>query len=933
MSIRPHRDGRDGSSKTGRKSPTSKKSTTPRHITRSGDDTREPSRPRRLSVRGDEARIEGNRHRRSEALDREPEDTESNPSAAQEPLRKGASTSRSLTDGAPRFGSADAAADESTSTRGYDAPSDDDTPVVEHLRYGLVDTSEEVDETDESADVEESESAEETGESDFRGDEVRRFGRRPSTDSNSPSFVDDPLHQEEDADGLEPPPGLAAGAPIPAVPNLDEGERVPGSDAAPGIVTSENGTPVAGVRESIEVDGVVYERSTYAAGGTRVEYERDGVSYTSVVNADGVRTDTVTSDVEDGTSHNRRVSYDANGELITDTSTSETVGLPSPARQARTVTINGDGTLAVDETVTRPDGGTSTHNVTTHADGRVDDVYNFRGQQGDFSRTTNTAADGSSTTATGRSYETDTPIEQLVGGPEVPSAVTFGLPDAHYLPEGQRDPTSVTELTVTSTNTDNVTTVVSDQTTFAQTSHDVEFVPEGEPFATFPEGVTPNEEASGVTRSVTVGHTLGPNGERIDINEASRTVNVAGTREDGSEVSTTTTDSWNGAGESTSSYDFQGYTRGELTDQVTSVEPRVIVGGRTLPLEYLTDGKLPGEHLRTKGGTEVEEFLGIGEDEVLNSRVDIVRGADGNIDYETVTMSNLDANGNGQTVERTNPAEGPISWAYTDHTDNGRDFERQTVLEGTELSIFESFNGSADGTFSSSSETRNGDEVIATSETSRQIITAEQIRLSAHHGELDPAQAERLLAEGPPYVLDHTESHTEPSEDGQPTTDFSSDSYATGSGFTLGITSNTEIDEESNEGSRESFVTESNPNGVPPSFTGALTRQSRDPETGQFSTVEEGALEIRPNGELVYNGAVIDYGVPLPTPESEQVDVVGYTSSASGGLAGNFQQDRVIPPTGLSKDPLTERINNPALTKVGQFADIISAYGAASTLR
>lgn len=161
----------------------SEKADRPKPVQKSGDDHRESRQVERESVRGDEARIEGNRHRRAQALDREVEETDSNPSGSREQTRIVSDVSRRVTDNAPRFGSADAA-EHHAQTQG-DSASDADPvsstgPEIDYASYE-VDTEEEAvdeesEETPPSDSAGEADASAANEESNFRGNEVRRFG-------------------------------------------------------------------------------------------------------------------------------------------------------------------------------------------------------------------------------------------------------------------------------------------------------------------------------------------------------------------------------------------------------------------------------------------------------------------------------------------------------------------------------------------------------------------------------------------------------------------------------------------------------------------------------------------------------------------------------------------------------------------------------------
>ena len=879
-------------------------------VNRSGTDQSRRSE-RNESVRGDEAKIHGHRYRRrAEALDRDTEGTESNPSGAREQVRRAGGSSRSSTGGAPRFGSTDAAERVSASGASDVQPDEESSPSVH--RYGSADAAERA----ASASIAEND------------------GTR--TDDH---LVENPLEEEQRTDLPPDAEPFQAGSPQPEVPDFTG--RTPTSRE-----TNAAGRTTETFRDE---NGVTYTRSSYQ-GNVTTTYQREGVDYSSTTREDGTSEFEIDNKDENGGS-TRTLEYGADGQLVTDrTHTSE---ITDDGYQVRQETVNADGTRTVEETVSRPDGGLATNVRVERPDGQISENYSYQGDQGTYTRTSDTTADGVTRTERQRGYQVDRPIEDLTGAPGVPElppepeigfaqgrgAEPVATPLVTPFPETGRSPTEVLETEVEITGPNGETTVIQDETIYSQTSSDVGFRDpvyssgdrQGHQMQTSPgtfpgrDQFTASPEDSSVTRTVRVGTVMGPDGQPIEVNEASQTVTVAGVRNsDGGEVSNTVTHTWNGQGESTSTYASQGYTR----DEQVRNRGRVSVGGATVDLTAEASGKSPDQHLRDKGGREVENFLGVDYDEPVNSSVVITRDSSGEPLTETAVLSTVDDNGNGKTVTRHDPEDGPVSWTYADYDDDGRDYERQTVFEGSELSIYETHDGHQDGTFRSTTETRNGGDVIGESVTERRQLSASDIRTYAHHGEITASEADTLIAEGGPFFVDVATNRSDQVED-EPAIDFESTSFSAGSGYTLGYTSNTET-QKSGEATRTSFRTVSDPDAEIP-FQGDLRRETRGSESESFTLAESGPLTIDRQGTVRFRGEEISDGPAVPTDRDNLgfEDIVSYTSGAAAGLAENFQVDRVTPPTGLQKDPLTERINNPALERLGNFADIVSAYGAA----
>jgi hypothetical protein len=793
-------------------------------------------------------------------------------------------------------------------------------------------------------------------------DAIDRAGATSGSDDGGPGrtadsqfdFAEDPLREEENLE-LDVPESVSSGPlPAPDLSGLEPTER----QANVPVGTSDGGIGM-GTRETFERDGVTYTRTTGQNGEVTTSYSIDGVNHSTTAREDGSSTNFV-SESNDSGSHSRTVEIGPDGQFVS-SQTVSSQGQTDPetgeyTSQNRTETINADLTRTTTEEVLRPDGGRSHLTRTEQPDGRADESYSYEGEQGTLNRSTTTAADGSSTTSTERGYQVDQPIENLVDGPDVPimpppprtrGPQQEGRPLLGEFPADGREPTLVTEVEVTNTAPGGQPRTVHEATTYAQTSRDLAVVDESNslpagrggrqpgnwPNATHPEGVTHNSEESGVTRSVTVGRTQDANGEWVDINESSQTVSVVGTRDsDGSEVRSTITHNWNAAGESTSSFRSEGYTRDEqVASGAYGAGPRVHVGGSAVSLRASSDGKLPDRHLRDKGGTEVEDFLGVDFDEPLTTQTDIVRNADGEIVTEVATLTTVDDAGNGRTVTRTKPEDGPVAWTYTDQSNGGRDYKRQTVFEGNNLSIYENHRDLGDGQFETTTETRNGDDVIGDSQVSRLAVDETRLRQYASDGDLTPGQLNQLLAEGPPYLVEHASNSNEQIDD-QPSVDFESTTFSTGSGYQLGFTSNTEI-AENGEGTRTTFNTVVDPDAAPPNapFQGDLTRETRGSESDDFSVVEEGPLRISRDGVMTFNGEEIANGPPIADGRAEDLgssDVAGYVSGAAGGLAGNLSTTLEIPPTGLRKDPLLQTIDHAGLSRLGNFADIVGAYGS-----
>ncbi len=606
-----------------------------------------------------------------------------------------------------------------------------------------------------------------TGTSTF--DETRPVRlEEPSTSEPEPQdpttdhLVDDPMEDEQRSD-LKLPEEFQPGAPVPELPNF--------KDQTPASREKRSDGSIA---KTYEQDGVTYTVINRKGEGTVTNYERDGVRYSNTSNDDGSNEFSMVENTEDG-NRTRSISTDAEGQT-TETSRAYEGTVDDNgdySYQTREVTLNPDGTRNIEETVDRPDGGTANFSKTVRTGGTSTEVYSYSHDDTKISRTTETAIDGSSETTKERTSTTSQDLESLIDTPkQPPEGRVSTIPD---FPAGERGDTTITETEVFTTDPQGNDTLQYAEETYSQTSTDIDFEHQfAEKFQ--------DDDSSGVTRTVSRVQVRGEDGNLVESTGVSQELNIKATREsDGGRVSLTRTDNWSSSGASDHSFASKGFQGDEaLNDQALDNQYPVKVGGEEISLNPYYDAQPGGSYgnnysqysdLYTddfKADTRARDYLGLSDDIFNDGVIDYTKSysydAEGNLNNESATYGRVDALGNGKTVTKTVGDDGR-SWTYSDASNNGKDYKRQTVWEGSKLSVYEERTDYGDGEFSELSETRNGDEVLNHSSASRREATPDGIRLAVQQGRLTPEQALEIQKGGQPYYLNETRTSAAPLED------------------------------------------------------------------------------------------------------------------------------------------------------------------------
>jgi hypothetical protein len=761
-------------------------------------------------------------------------------------------------------------------------------------------------------------------------------------------LVDNPVEEEQRTD-VRPPEGFQPGSPIQPPPDLS-GQRP----------TETRELPTGGTQETFEKDGVTYTQTTRPGGVVDTSYEVDGVDYNSTQYEDGRSSTRVSSDRDDGY-HTRTVESNAQGQVQSDTTDSiHTETDPQTGKitqQTRRESLGPDQTRTITEEVRRPDGGRANVTRTEKPDGRVEEVYEYTGDQGTLNRTTSQAADGSAQTTTERTYTSDQPLEELVDAPPIPDHAEGVVP----LPENDRRDTQVREFSVVTTDPGGHEQIQHEETSYSQTSGDVRLNGSNEldrqtDGDTFPRGITPDNADSSLTHTVTTVRTRDEDGNMITTTGASQSLTLAGDRHEihgGGDVSVTRTDTWNSAGESSSNFASKGFQESELLELSRGSDEFITqfsatAGGEFVSAGFPDIGKPPYQHYVDKGSGELEGWFGLDGSDTLDLNITEDRNADGEVVNEATTFSTVGENGEGKTATRTHKEDGAVGWTYTNFENGGRDYQRQTVFEGTDISIYEAQTTHGPGEFTRTSETKEGDEVVATSEASRREVNEEQLRQSVLDGELDQAQLDRLLTDGPPYFTERYNEHADAlvdddgnlreDENGDPIQaghDVSSHTISNDDGYA--VSEHYRLDEGVDGAaydSRMNTVTDpsADPDADPPQYPvmGQVVKRERDPDTGQFRVTHDEELQVRRNGALFYGGEEVgefDFGgSDLSTLMREGE---GVTAADLAGLAGGAA-DIGAEVSGVSGGRFRFTGETGALSKFSSAADV---FGLAAGLQ
>ncbi len=586
-------------------------------------------------------------------------------------------------------------------------------------------------------------------------------------------LVKDPTKKDQRSDlKLKPPYSPRSETPeVPDLSGLEPAKREEQKDGS--------------VKKTFEQDGVTYEVVRDKDGKVTTSFTSDGVSYSKEENKDGSSTLNLFSDLSEDRRYNREITTDAEGK-VSDVSSVVESHRDSQGRfsfQEKKLTVGPDGKRTLEEEVRRPDGGRANYTKVTNVDGTGKEIYDSSLGETKLRRTTKMGRDGSSETRTEKSYQSDQDLEELIDVPESPSHGIGKQPD---LPTDGREPTLVSEVTVVTDDGKGAKKLQYSEESYSQTSNEVEVTGE------LPSGLEVDSGETNLTRTVTRVKVPGDDGKLEESTGVSQTARLVANRDSGGEVVFSNTSTWNGKGESASSYSVEGLSETELKE----ISPRagrgapkpkvpgLSVGDVGLPLlsnslapapsarssrekNAWLNGRNADYHLplRPNGsgprGLDEKDAEWLDEDSIDFTR-EVSFDKEGKVAATGITYGSTDSDGDGRTISASKTPDGPLTWTYSDVSNDGQDFKRQTVVEGTELSTYEERVTHGPGEFSYKSETTEAGERIESKSASRSKVTRAEIQEAVEEGTLTEAQAKAVLAGKGPYYLETSQASAEP---------------------------------------------------------------------------------------------------------------------------------------------------------------------------
>ena len=777
-------------------------------------------------------------------------------------------------------------------------------------------------------------------------------GAQDEPESEALRPVENPLTEEQRVN-MEAPEAFSAETPLPTVPDF-QGQTPTSSTPALG----------GGTIDTYVSDGVTYTRTTSPTGQTSTSFQQDGLTYSSTTQADGRSSVSLSQHTEDGRVHSRTVTTGVDGQ-VTDKGSVVATDRASGQQtvQSRQVVRSPDGVAPVTEEVQRPDGGvaTLTRVEQPHAPGeipRATETYQYSGEQGTVLRNTTELSDGSKESRTERNYTVNQSLEEIAQAPDQPQHVRG---QAAPLPPKERDRTAVREMEVTTTDPSGNQRLEYGESTYSQSSTDLQLSTGEFSNPTFPPPITPDSDNSKITHTVTRVQQRDQNGAMVESVAGSQTLTLKGDRDpeaSGGDVTATRTDTWNAAGTSNTTFQTQGLQQSELfalstTGSDVSGGFPVQVGGNPVAISggYPLVGNGPYDHFGRKGNGEVETWLGSEGD--MDLGISVSRDAQGEVTSGSLQFSQLDANGNGKVVTRQQQAGQQATWDYTDYSNNGQNYRRQSVFEGSKISVYETHEVTGPGQFVTTTETSEDGKPIANTTARRQELSEADLRRYADEGKLTPAQMDRMLQDAPPYFVESFDETAQPlrDEDGL-RRDSEGRPLETGHSVTsLTLSSQNgysvsdhfrQVDGENGEASQSRLTTETDPDGNPP-LSGRLENHQRDSANGPLRQTESGALAVSSDGQMTFDGQPVGQfetgGADLGSFLREGKSVTASEMLALAGAVGKAGSapERLprtpFSPGGLDGSDIEFRpVSGSAMSRLAEGSDILGlAVGVQST--
>ncbi len=646
----------------------------------------------------------------------------------------------------------------------------------------------------------------------------------------------------------EVPPEFEVGADVPQTPDFSR-ETPKSSQQVEGGLT----------REVFERDGVEYTRETGPDGYTKINYELNGNRYTHKSGEGFASVSIFTGDWDTGF-HARTVRLDGeSGEVLTESSNS--YGGPNP--QSREVIVESDGRRTIREV---GPGGLEKLERTEYPDSS-EETRSYRNGQNSVNQTTSTDPSGGSSTETERNYTTDKTLEQLAAeGTIPPPPKNPPLDVADRLPAEGRGPTSVNTVVVeTRAPGASESVIQSARETYSQTSDRVD-------------SNTGNDYDVSITHSVTTVSARGENGDMV----VSNVIGGQTLKFSNRDTQLSRTDSWDQNGESEISVNGSEIPSSDILVRVEGHEVRPFSLSTSVTVSNISKTHdtwgldwLSGERERRYINGSIPH-VNMSYDQTFVTTLDVNGKA-----TDVNSLENIDEHGNGRTLSTTS-VDGMTARTYTDHSNGGKDYQSQTVFDGTNLSIYEEhLAGPGENEFTTRSDTKVGKDEIASSEAIRRVFNDEADFLQ-HVGQdkLTSEQLDLIRKGGFPYTVEtlSKSSLEQKDKDGnivQPAENFESFRITSAGGY--------EVSEHTLNGETLSHTTD--PNGEPP-IQGMLTT----PEGERIP------LAINEGGELIFGGETVgqfEFGddtlASVLKAGQTAGDLLGVAGSAAQGIAEHIR--------------------------------------------
>lgn len=657
------------------------------------------------------------------------------------------------------------------------------------------------------------------------------------------------------------------------------------------------------IPETPNLDGETPQSEEELPNGHKATFEHQGRQYTRVTKSDG---SVVTSFERDGVTHRNTTYEDGRKEHRLRAGSED-------SQHTRTVSYNSEGRT-------------------------VGEHYTYVGQDATHSESILKHADGSSLRRSEKLYSSDRTFEDLAQKSIAPPE---HLSNVGSLPRDKRSASQVREMELVSTDPTGRSRVEERQTSYTQASTDLG---------------TELPEGSQIARTHTISSQRDQNDKLTTKREDSQSIRVVG-NESGETI---LRDTWFPDGRSQTTFSGSGLN----SDELNNLQQNTKNAETGLPAAHVTVGGKEINLVPPGGFAGLEGAGQRGEDtswlqDAPNSRttfdlnVTLERDAEGKSEAKNTSYSQLDQKGDGRTLARIAKG-GETVFVRTQASNGGKDFARQTSVEGTEISVLERRTNTGPGTYRNTLVTQNGDEVLNSA-----IQERKEIRNLEQYIPEDISQEEydRLKRSGEPVYLTQSSAHAAPlvDDEGEIVTDEDGKVIEPGhrsaykafstQGYARSDFSATSFDP---QGKGRHIRTEASSvadSESEPSFSSTFRESRRNPKSRRFERVESGTGEI---------SVAQDGSISIDGEKQDQIDLngkeLGELLMQSPTFAEKFlteaqtvagQSKVTAAATGAADDAariarkrsnlFLDHIESKGLNRLGRLTSISSVVGAAGT--